>query len=248
VIADGADEVRRAVREELRKGATQIKIFASGGVTSPADPIWMRQFTAEEIGAAVYEASTRRTYVMAHCHTSDSAQACIAAGVRSIEHGSDLDAPTAKMIVAAGAFVVPTMVVADTALRHGLAMGLKAANLEKLEGISGKMYRSLEVCRSHGVKLGFGTDLPGNFGERQNQEFRLRSAVLPAVEILRSATSVNASLLQMEAEIGCIKAGASADILVVNGDPTRDISVLAEPDKGLSLIMARGSIIKNLLD
>jgi imidazolonepropionase-like amidohydrolase len=247
VIADGVDEVRRAVREELRKGARQIKIFASGGVTSPADPIWMRQFTAEEIGAAVYEASTRRTYVMAHCHTSDSAQACIAAGVRSIEHGSDLDQETAQMIAAAGSFVVPTMVVAHTALRHGLAMGLKAANLEKLEGITGKMYRSLEVCRRNGVKLGFGTDLPGNFGERQNEEFRLRAAVQPPIEILRSATAVNAELLGMSGEIGCVRPGAYADILVVNGDPTRDISVLAEPATGLSLIMSRGSLVKNML-
>lgn len=247
VIADGVDEVRRAVREELRKGARQIKIFASGGVTSPADPIWMRQFTAEEIGAAVYEASTRRTYVMAHCHTSDSAQACIAAGVRSIEHGSDLDQETAQMIAAAGSFVVPTMVVADTALRHGLAMGLKAGNLEKLEGITEKMFRSLEVCRRHDVKLGFGTDLPGNFGERQNEEFRLRAAVQPAIEILRSATAVNAELLGMAGEIGCVRPGAYADLLVVNGDPTRDISILAEPATGLSLIMSRGSLVKNIL-
>jgi imidazolonepropionase-like amidohydrolase len=247
VIADGADEVRRAVREELRKGAHQIKIFASGGVTSPTDPIWMRQFTAEEIGVAVYEASTRRTYVMAHCHTSDSARACIAAGVRSIEHGSDLDQETAKMIAAAGSFVVPTMVVADTAVRHGLAMGLKPSNLEKLEGITEKMYRSVEICRRQGVKLGFGTDLPGNFGERQNEEFRLRATVQPPIEILRSATVVNAELLGMTGEIGCVRPGAYADILVVNGDPTRDISVLADPDTRLSLIMSRGSLVKNIL-
>jgi imidazolonepropionase-like amidohydrolase len=184
---------------------------------------------------------------MAHCHTSDSARACIAAGVRSIEHGSDLDQETAKMIAAAGSFVVPTMVVADTAVRHGLAMGLKPANLEKLEGITEKMYRSLETCRRQGVKLGFGTDLPGNFGERQNEEFRLRATVQPPIEILRSATAVNAELLGMTGEIGCVRPGAYADILVVNGDPTRDISVLADPDTGLSLIMSRGSLVKNIL-
>jgi imidazolonepropionase-like amidohydrolase len=167
------------VREELRKGAAQIKIFASGGVTSPADPIWMRS----------------------------PIRPCIT----------------------------------------GLAMGLKAANLEKLEGIMGKMYRSLEVCRRYGVKFGFGTDLPGNFGERQNQEFRLRAAVQPAIEILRSATAVNAELLGMEGEIGCVRPGAYADLLVVNGDPTCGISVLAEPATGLSLIMSRGSLVKNIL-
>lgn len=247
VIADGEDEVRRAVREELRKGAAQIKIFASGGVTSPTDPIWMRQFTPEEIRAAVYEASTRRTYVMAHCHTADSARACIAAGVRSIEHGSDLDAETAKMIAAAGSFVVPTLVVADTALHHGAAMGLKAANLAKLEGITDKMYRSIEVCARSGVKLGFGTDLPGNFGDRQNEEFRLRATVQPSIDVLRSATTVNAALLGLDGEIGCVREGAYADLLVVNADPTRDISILAEPAASISLIMARGSLVKNIL-
>jgi imidazolonepropionase-like amidohydrolase len=247
VIADGEDEVRRAVREELRRGAAQTKIFASGGVTSPTDPIWMRQFTPEEIRVAVYEASTRRTYVMAHCHTADSARACIAAGVRSIEHGSDLDEETAKMIAAAGSFVVPTLVVADTALRYGAAMGLKAANLAKLEGITEKMYRSIEVCARHGVNLGFGTDLPGNFGDRQNEEFRLRATVQPSIDVLRSATTVNAALLGLDGEIGCVRAGAYADLLVVNADPTRDISILAEPAASISLIMARGSLVKNIL-
>jgi imidazolonepropionase-like amidohydrolase len=247
VIADGVDEVRRAVREELRKGAAQIKIFASGGVTSPNDPIWMRQFTPAEIEAAVYEASTRRTYVMAHCHTADAARACIDAGVRSIEHGSDLDQETAAAIESAGAFVVPTLVVADTALRYGKAMGLKPVSLAKLEGITDKMYRSIETCARSGVKLGFGTDLPGNFGERQNEEFRLRSTVQSPPEVLRSVTSVNAALLGMEGKIGCIRAGAHADLLVVDGDPTRRIEVLAEPETGIRLVMAGGRLVKNTL-
>src|SRR5262245_11504077 len=85
VVADGVDEVRRAVREELRKGARQIKLFVTGGVASPTDPVWMPQFTEDEIRAAVYEASTRRTYVMAHCLTDDGARRCVLAGVRSIE-------------------------------------------------------------------------------------------------------------------------------------------------------------------
>jgi imidazolonepropionase-like amidohydrolase len=109
------------------------------------------------------------------------------------------------------------------------------------------MYRSVETCRRQGVKLGFGTDLPGNFGERQNEEFRLRATVQPPIEILRSATAINAELLGMTGEIGCVRPGAHADILVVNGDPTRDISVLTDPGTGLSLIMSRGSLVKNTL-
>src|SRR5260370_14804095 len=114
------------------------------------------------------------------------------------------------MIAAAGSLVGPTLVVADTALRHGAAMGLKAANLAKLEGITEKMYRSVEMCARHGVKLGFGTDLPGNFGDRQNEEFRLRARVQPSIDVLRSATTVNAALLRLDGEIGCVRAGAYA--------------------------------------
>jgi imidazolonepropionase-like amidohydrolase len=247
VLADGVDEVRRAVRDELRKGAAQIKIFASGGVTSPSDPIWMRQFTREEIEAAVYEASTRRTYVMAHCHTADSARVCVEAGVRSIEHGSDLDDATAQLIAAADCFVVPTCIVAETAREHGLAMGLKAENLAKLEGLIDKMYRSIETCARHAVKLGFGTDLPAGFASRQNWEFRLRCKAQRSADVLMSATSVNAALLQMEGKIGCIRPGAYADLLVVTGDPLADASLLAEPEANINLIMAAGSIVKNTL-
>src|ERR1700722_19684287 len=107
MVADGVDGVRRAVREELRQGAHQIKIMASGGAISPADPLWMNQFTEEEISAAVYETANRRTYVMAHCHTDEAARRCIALGVRSIERGSGIRADTARMIAEKGAFVVP---------------------------------------------------------------------------------------------------------------------------------------------
>jgi imidazolonepropionase-like amidohydrolase len=109
------------------------------------------------------------------------------------------------------------------------------------------MYRSIEVCARHGVKLGFGTDLPGNFGDRQNEEFRLRATVQTSIDVLRSATIVNAALLGLDGEIGCVRAGAYADLLVVNADPTRDVSILAEPVASISLIMARGSLVKNIL-
>lgn len=105
-VADGVDEVRRVTREELRKGATQIKLYMSGGVISPDDPIWMPQFAEEEIRAVVQEAATRRTYVMAHCHTDEAAQRCVEYGVRSIEHGSQIGDATARRLAASGTFVV----------------------------------------------------------------------------------------------------------------------------------------------
>lgn len=247
VLADGVDEVRKAVREELRKGASQIKIFASGGVTSPTDPIWMRQFTQAEIVAAVEEAATRRTYVMAHCHTSEAARACVEAGVRSIEHGSELDAATAQLIAARGCFVVPTLVVADVARERGIAVGYRAENLAKLDGLLESMYASITTCARHSVQLGFGTDLPGIVGEHQNREFRLRARVQPAIDILKSVTSTNAALLQMDGKIGCIRPGAHADILVVEGDPLQDAELLADPHANIQLIMAGGRIVRSSL-
>jgi imidazolonepropionase-like amidohydrolase len=248
VLADGVDEVRKAVREELRKGANQIKIFASGGVTSPTDPIWMRQFTQAEIVAVVEEAATRRTYVMAHCHTSESARVCVESGVRSIEHGSEIDVATAQLIAARGCFVVPTLVVADVAREHGAAIGYRAENLAKLEGLLESMYASITTCARHGAQLGFGTDLPGNVGQHQNREFRLRARVQSSGDILRSVTSTNAALLQMEGKIGCIRPGAYADLLVVNGNPLAHADLLADPDRNISLIMAAGTIVRSSLD
>jgi imidazolonepropionase-like amidohydrolase len=131
-VADGVDGVRRAVREELRQGAHQIKIFASGGVVSPADPIWMNQFTDEEISAAVEEAANRRTYVMAHCHTDEAAQRCVRLGVRSIEHGSDVQADTARLMAERGTFVVPTLAVTDVLRRHAAELNLPPMSLEKI--------------------------------------------------------------------------------------------------------------------
>lgn len=247
VVADGADAVRKAVREELRKGAHQIKIFASGGVTSPTDPIWMPQFTDAEIRAAVEEAATRRTYVMAHCHTSEAVSRCIRAGVRSIEHGSQIDAATAASIASAGAFVVPTLAIADVAREHGAALGFGPENLRKLSGLLEQMYASVESCARAGVKLGFGSDLPGNFSEHQNREFLLRGRVQSPIDVVRSATAVNAELLQLSGRIGTLAAGASADILAVRGNPLQDLSLLAEPARSLALIMAGGTLFRNNL-
>jgi len=133
VVADGVDGVRRAVREELRQGAHQIKIMASGGVISPADPIWMNQFTEEEIAAAVYETANRRTYVMAHCHTDEAAKRCVALGVRSIEHGSDIQADTAKLMVEREVFVVPTLTVSEVLRARGAELNLPPMSLEKIK-------------------------------------------------------------------------------------------------------------------
>lgn len=240
-VVDGPDQMRAAVREQLRQGANHIKLFVSGGVLSPTDPIWMDQFTDLEIRAAVEEARTRRTYVMAHAHTAEAARRCIANGVRSIEHGTLLDRPTAGQVAEAAAFVVPTLSIID-GLRNGRS-ALPAAALAKLAAIGDAASAAVEYCASAGVRLGFGTDLFGELRDRQCDEFTARARVQSAIDVLRSATSINAELLGLTDEIGTLRVGAAADLLAVEGDPLKDIAVLTEPQSHLKLILAGGRVV-----
>jgi len=244
-VVDGVDEMRRAVREELHKGATQIKIFVSGGVVSPTDPIWMPQFCDEEIKAAVEEAATRRTYVMAHCHTDDRARVCVAQGVRTIEHGSEILADTARLIAESGTYVVPTLSVVAVIRDHGKDLGLPPMSLEKSRGLLERAQASIETCSQAGVKLGFGSDLLGDFHDRQGGEFQLRGESGKPLDVLRSATSVNAEILQKEGELGCIASGAFADLILIDGNPLEDLSLLNDAGANIKLIMRNGELIKN---
>lgn len=248
MVADGVDEMRRAVREELRKGARQIKIFVSGGVVSPTDPIWMPQFTEDEIRAAVYEAGTRRTYVMAHCHTDEGARRCVECGVRSIEHGTQISDDTARLIAETDVFVVPTLSVADVIRQHGPTLGVPPMALEKIKAVYEDMLRSMETCARAGVKIGLGADLLGTqFHELQGGELALRAEVHKPIDVLRSATSVNAELLQMQGQLGCIRPGAYADLLVVDGDPLKDLNLFREPRRNIPLVMKGGAFVRNAL-
>ena len=245
-VADGVDDIRRRVREELRLGAHQIKIMASGGVVSPADPIWMNQLTDEEIGAAVYEAGTRHTYVMAHCHTDEAARRCVALGVRSIEHGSDIQSSTAQLIGEKGAFVVPTLTVTDVLRRHGAELSLPAMSLEKVKSLYERILRAIETCTQAGVKLGLGSDLLGTkFHELQGMELMLRGEVNSRLDVLRSATSVNADLLQRSGKLGCVQPDAWADLIVLNFDPLKDLAPFAQPERNIPLVMKGGQIVRN---
>ncbi len=247
VVADGVPEVRRAARDELRKGATQIKIMASGGVASPSDPIWNLQYSEEEIRAIVWEAKSWRTYVMAHAYTPEAIGRCIAYGVRSIEHGNLIDVETATAAAEAGAFVVPTLVTYDALDRYGAELGLPEVSIQKLQEVRTAGLASLEILKAAGVKIGFGTDLLGAMQEHQSREFLIRSEVLSPAEILVSATSGNAELLQAEGRLGVVSAGALADLLLVDGNPLEDLSCLQDQGARLPLIMRGGRIVKNEL-
>jgi imidazolonepropionase-like amidohydrolase len=246
-IADGVDQVRKAAREELRKGASQIKIMASGGVASPSDPIWNLQYSEEEISAAVWEAKSWRTYVMAHAYTPEAISRAVRLGVRSIEHGNLIDAETAALVKHHGAWVVPTLVTYEALDKFGRQQGFPEVSMRKLEEVLTAGARSLELLRKAGCKIGFGTDLLGEMHQHQSREFSIRAEVQGNLETLRQATSLNALLLEREGEVGIIAPGALADLIAVDGDPLRDISMLEHQSKKLPLIVARGRMHKNEL-
>lgn len=246
-IADGVDEVRKAAREELRRGATQIKIMASGGVASPSDPIYVLQYSEEEIRAVVWEAQSWRRYVMAHAYTPEAIRRASEFGVRTIEHANLIDQQAAEICAKNGTYVVPTLVTYDALDKYGAAQGLPAASVEKLKVVRAAGVKSLEILKRAKTKVGFGTDLIGQMHPHQSGEFAIRAEVLSPFEILHSATAMNAEILQKEGELGCIKAGALADMIVVNGNPLKDISILGGQGENIPLVLKGGKVFKNKL-
>jgi imidazolonepropionase-like amidohydrolase len=230
-VVDGVDPLRRAVRDCFRRGAHAIKIMASGGVVSLTDPIRIPQYSAEEISAVTEEAARRGSYVAAHAYSPEAIRHAVDNGVRSIEHGNLLDASTAARMASAGAYLVPTLAAYDAMDRRGEALGMppvsRAKNREVLE--AGR--RAVETARAAGVRVGFGTDLMGVLEDEQLNGLRLQVEVDGPLLALQSATSVNASLLGL-ADVGRVAEGYVADLLIVDGDPLADPSVLwAGPER-----------------
>lgn len=247
-VADGVPAVRKAAREELRRGATQVKIMASGGVASPTDPIWNLQYSPEEMRAIVEEAEGWRTYAMAHAYTPEAITRAVDAGVRTIEHGNLIDAAAARRMAERGAFLVPTLVTYYAIEEFGRALRFPETGLRKVHDVLDAGLASLEIARAAGVAMGFGTDLLGETHPQQNREFGIRARVLPAAEVLRSATRVNARILGREGELGVVAPGALADLLVVDGDPLADIGVLERPEQTLLGVVRGGELLVDRLD
>jgi imidazolonepropionase-like amidohydrolase len=243
-IADGVAECRRAARDELRKGATQIKIMASGGVASPYDPVWNLQYSEEEVRAIVEEARGWHTYVMAHAYSPEAIRRSIDFGVRSIEHGNLIDRATAKHVAGADAFVVPTLVTFDAMHRFGRELGFPEVSLAKLGDVREVGLRSLEILQAAGVRTGFGTDLLGPMHRHQSREFVIRAEAMAPYDIIRSATTVNAELLNRGGELGVIVPGARADLIAIDGNPLADISLLDGQGEHLTHIMKDGVFYK----
>lgn len=246
-IADGVPEVVKAVRDELRKGADHIKIMVSGGVASPSDPLESLQYRMDEIEAAVEEATRWGSYVCAHAYSAKAIERAVKGGVRTIEHGNMIDASTAQLMAERGAYVVPTLVAYDSMKRRARSFGMSEVSLAKNDKVLEAGLKSLEIFQSAGVKIGFGSDLLGQLQNDHCNEFTIRAEAMKPQDVIRSATLVNAEIVRAEGKLGELIPGAHADLLVVDGDPYRDISVFQNDGGRLSAIMCRGAFVKNTL-
>lgn len=246
-IADGDAEVRRAVRENIRNGANQIKIMAGGGVASPTDPIDGTQYSLAELVAICEEAEAANTYVMAHAYSPRSITRAVRSGVRTIEHGNLLDADSAQVMKEEGAFLVPTLATYAALGDEGVRLGWSAAMLDKLARVRDRGLEAVQLARAAGVPVAFGTDLLGHMHERQLSEFALRAAAQSPAEILQSATHVAAQVLRAEGQLGVLAPGALADVLVLDFDPTADVAGWAQPDTGIRLLVQGGRVVRQAL-
>lgn len=246
-LCDGVSEVRKACREELKGGADFIKLMANGGCTSPTDPIEGLQFSEEEIRAAVEEAAMAKTYVAAHLYTDESIARAVALGIRSVEHCNLVQPETARLMKRAGAFACPTLVTHRAVLEQAGELGLSADSVRKTRMVAEGGPHALRILSDAGVPIAFGSDLLGAMHARQSEQFDILADVLEPEQVIDAATTTAARLLRMEGRIGCIRPGAFADLIVVDGDPMADPRLLADPSANLSLIMKNGDIVKNTL-
>ena len=246
-IADGVDNVRAAVREELRQGADAIKLMVSGGVASPYDPLDSKQLSLGEIAAAVEEAHAFNRYVLAHAYTPEAITRAVSQGVRTIEHGNLIDQPAARLLAKSKGYLIANLVAYVVMKERAAQFGMGADMLEKNDRVLEAGLRSLEICKKAGVKVGYGSDLLGQLQNEQSREFLLRSEIMTPIEIVRSATTIAAEIIRMEGKLGIVQAGAYADLILVDGDPLKNLNLFQKQGEHLSIIMKEGRFHKNRL-
>ena len=240
---DSADEMRRAAREMLRTGAHAIKIMAGGGCISPTDELEHTQFTVEEMAAACYEARTVDKIAMAHVYTPQGIVNAVRAGVGSIEHGNVLDEESAACMRAAGVYFVPTLTTYELISAFGESQGIPPHMLEKINKARAGGRRSLEVARAAGLKICSGSDVLASMQPAKAMELSLKAAVLGPHAAILSATRSNAELFGMADRLGTIQAGKLADLIVVDGQPLDDVTLLQNP-QNVRLVMRGGHVMK----
>lgn len=252
-MADGVPEVLAASRMHMRNGAAFLKMFVAGAVSGVYDPLDVAEYSYEEIKAAVDEAGRWNTYVAAHTYTDKSTQMAIKAGVKTLEHCNLISEETVKMAVEKNVYISPQASVYLGTPPPDWTPQQKARQKQAAEGLDTLM----KYAKKHKAKIAFGTDLIMDFEAKKsfNDEFTYRTKWFTNAEILKQATSINGEILALSGrrnpypgKLGVIEEGALADLLLINGNPLEDISILTEPEKNISLIMKDGKIYKNTIE
>jgi imidazolonepropionase-like amidohydrolase len=200
-------------------------------VVSPTDPLRVPQYAPEEVRAVTDEATRRGSYVAAHAYSAEAVVHAVGNGVRTVEHGNLIDADAARLMAEHRAFLVPTLVTYDAMHRRGEELGLAPVSQAKNREVLDAGRHAITIARQAGVPVGFGTDLMGDLEDEQLAGLRLQAEVEGALAVLRSATSVNADIIG-RADLGRLQVGAVADLVVLDGNPLDDPSVLwSGPDR-----------------
>jgi imidazolonepropionase-like amidohydrolase len=246
ILADGADNVRRAAREVLRRGADQVKVMASGGAASPTDELDHVQFSVPELAAAVDVAGAVGTYVLAHAYGPGAIQNCVKAGVRSIEHGNFLDETTADQMLAAGdVFLVPTVITYELLAAREAGDGWSPDMVRKIrQGLTGA-YDSLGLAYEKGLRIGSGSDVLADMQGEKGKEIACQARVMGAMNAIIAATRTNAALMRIDKEVGTIEEGKRADLIMLDADPLQDPSVFADANH-VRMVMRGGEVVKDL--
>lgn len=246
VIADGVDEVRKAAREQLRRGADYIKVMAGGGCASPSDEPDTIQYSPEELSAIVYEANAAGKTVLSHNYSNRSMKACAEAGVHSIEHGNFLDRETARLLKKHGCWLVPTMATYDIMARKGEEFGIPSYFLRKMKEVQKHSENALTIAFEEGLKIGSGSDVVGSGQPYKALEIELKARVMGPMKAILCTTRDNAELMGMSDKVGTIEPGKYADFILLDGNPLDDVTIFQNRDKILAIVQG-GKFFKKMI-
>lgn len=253
LIADGVPEVIKRTREALRMGASQIKVMGGGGVSSLYDPLDVTEYTFEEMKATVDVAKTWNTYVAVHVNTKEAVKQWVEAGAMSMEHGFFIDDDIAKLMAAKGVWW--SMQPMDVTGEDAFAFESPISTAKYVEVVAG-LDKVVSLAKKYKIKTAFGTDLlfDSQLAAKQGKFLAKLKKWYSPYEALKMATYDNAQLLALSGprnpyprELGVVKEGAYADLLLVDGNPLDNLDLVAEPDKNFIVIMKDGKIYKNTL-
>lgn len=244
LLSDGADAVRRNVREAFRRGATQIKLAVTGGVISQHDRISDTQLTVAEIASAVAEANARDSYVTAHAHNNEGVRNAVLGGVKCIEHASWLDESTAELMAEHDVALVPTLLVLRLLADRGLmTSGMPPSTAARAAEVADRQPEAVRIARAAGLLIGLGSDLVGPQQSGRGRELILRAEVEDPMTALLSATRDNARILRIDHETGTVEPGKRADLTLFEGDPLADTSLFDRPDR-IPYVVQQGRLVK----